>query len=102
MNAKDTRKWAAIIRGELERLNASQRERGNIRTVFADSNKGRWVLQWGDEVFLAEGGSAIDGSGRVVIKRAGDSLLLLDRITGSCVGLDGVESASLVRLAKGS
>lgn len=102
LNAKDARKWAAIIRGELERLNASQIVRGRVRTVFADGDQGRWVLQWGDEVFLAESGSAIDESGRVVIKRAGDSLLLLDRVTGSCVGLDGIESASLVRLAQGS
>jgi hypothetical protein len=112
MNAKDTRKWAAIIRGELERLNASQRERGNIRTVFADSNKGRWVLQWGDEVFLddlmlerllsPDSGALLDRPGRVVIKRTGDLLLLLDQATGSCIALDDVETAGLVRLAQGS
>jgi len=100
VNAKDARKWAAIIRGELERLNASQIVRGRVRTVIADGDQGRWVLQWGDEVFLAGGGAMIDVSRRVVIKPAGDSLLLLDRMTGNCVGLDGVESASLSRLAQ--
>ena len=54
INAREARKWTAILRGELERLRVSKVERGSIRTVFADGEDGRWVLQWGDEVLLPQ------------------------------------------------
>src|SRR5207247_2288140 len=54
LTPREARKWAGIIRAELDRLNASQVERGEIRTVFADSGDWRWILQWGDEVFVSK------------------------------------------------
>src|SRR5262249_13983058 len=51
---REARKWAAIILDELERLNAFEIERGGIKTVYADDDKGRWVLQMGDEVLVEE------------------------------------------------
>ena len=52
MTRREARKWAAIIDAELSRLNVTEKEHGLIRTVFADAEGGRWVLQWGDEVFV--------------------------------------------------
>ncbi len=52
--ARETRKWAEILRHELGKLNAEQIERGSIRTVAADGEGGRWALQWGDEIFIPE------------------------------------------------
>jgi hypothetical protein len=45
LTPKEARKWAAIIQDELARLNSSCTTRGKIRTVFADAEQGRWVLQ---------------------------------------------------------
>ena len=49
---KEARKWAAIIDDELARLNVLESERGAVKTVFANDDSGRWVLQWGDEVLV--------------------------------------------------
>jgi hypothetical protein len=54
VTAKEARKWAAIIDDELARLNVLESERGSIKTVFANDAAGRWVLQWGDEVFVPD------------------------------------------------
>lgn len=53
LTRREAGKWAAIIHQELDRLNATHVERGRIRTVFAGTGEGRWILQWGDEVFLS-------------------------------------------------
>src|SRR5262249_33556869 len=53
LTTREARKWANIISSELERLNARQVERGRVRTVVVDDGDGRWILQWGDEVFLS-------------------------------------------------
>jgi hypothetical protein len=107
MNAKDARKWASIIEGELDRLNVSQSERGRIRTTLAGGEKGRWILQWGDEIFV--GDEAIENlrsqtsatadrrKARLVTAQIEGLMTILDRVTGSCVALDEEELAGLYR-----
>lgn len=97
--AREARKWSTIIRGEIDRLNVRCVERGRIRTVFADVEEGRWVLQWGDEVFvprtatpIAETGlTPIHSTGELAMREAGDFRLLLNRDTGACVALNESE-----------
>jgi hypothetical protein len=106
MNAREARKWAAILRSELERLGAEQIERGGIRTVFAAGPAGRWALQWGDEVFvvaslleqLREGRTPTrqQQSGFPVIEHADGFLLMLSPDSGACVALDGIEVERLI------
>jgi len=105
MTAREALKWANIIRTELKRLNARQVERGGIRTVFAGNEDGRWVLQWGDEVFLENGlGAGLSApnaicsgaKGSHVAKHIGEFLLLLSPATGACVALTDSESRHLV------
>jgi hypothetical protein len=104
---REAAKWAAIIRGELERVNAAVIERGAIRTVVATGDQGRWVLQWGDEVFVParllgllsaapEQFHEQDASLPVVKKSAG-LLLLLGREDGGCVALTESEVAMLTQ-----
>jgi hypothetical protein len=111
MTAREARKWAEIIRGELARLNFSCLTRGRIRTVFANSKQGKWVLQWGDEVFLARASlpaglpesfnpdrstqGCLRSQGSFETKRADDFLLVLAPATGACVALDPSELARL-------
>jgi hypothetical protein len=58
MNTREARKWAAILRGELERLGVEQIERGEIRTVFANGAAGRWALQRASARTVARGPNA--------------------------------------------
>jgi hypothetical protein len=123
LTAKEARKWAEIIRGELARLNSSCMTRGKIRTVFADAEQGRWVLQWGDEVLVSDTlisqpawerrqpcllGLDLSASEKpagkdacaprlesLEVKRADDCLLVLAPATGACVALDHSELARL-------
>jgi hypothetical protein len=112
LTAKEARKWAEIMRVELARLNSSCITRGKIRTVFADAEQGRWVLQWGDEVFLGAQASLPAGlpesfnpgrsrqgclrsQGSLEMKRADEFVLLLSPATGACVALDSSELARL-------
>jgi hypothetical protein len=99
LTAREARKWASMIRGELDRLNARYTERGRIRTVFADVEEGSWVLQWGDEVFVPRPATTIvephlnrlDSRGDLVARETGEFRLLLNRGTGACVALDESE-----------
>jgi hypothetical protein len=99
LTAKEARKWAEIIRGELTRLNSIYLTRGKIRTVLADGEQGRWVLQWGDEVLVSDNLIAQAGGTPTMesleTKRADDLLLLLAPATGACVALDHNELARL-------
>ena len=102
LNAREARKYAAILRDELEQRRAAQFERGGLRTVLADSVDGRWLVQWGDEVLLnAEAvtslrqNPAASEAGGLVSRRDGEFLLLLDPATGACVALTGEEEAAL-------
>ncbi|HVG21748.1 MAG TPA: hypothetical protein VNI02_22120 [Blastocatellia bacterium] len=107
LNSREARKYAGIIRAELERLNVAQVERGKTRTVFADDERGRWVLQWGDEILvpedsLAELRSSHDiqpraGRPRLMAERGGEFFLLLDTSTGACVALTKPEEERLAR-----
>lgn len=105
INAKEARKWVAIIRDELERLNARVVERGAMRTVFADVEQGRWVLQWGDEVLFSPndlrtiGSAEAKGESKSLVFGTDDGFhLALEKSTGNCVALTAEE----VRLAHGS
>ncbi len=104
--AREARKWAAIIRSELSKLNVSEIVRGKMKTVFADGENGRWVLQWGDEVFVPDQMiSSISAAGKNEpvetdgwpddwprLRRTDEFLLLLDKTTGACVALTDDEA----------
>ena len=103
VTAKEARKWAEIIRGELARLNCLSMTRGKIRTVFANVETGRWVLQWGDEVLVphnvlaearvSDGGLAETES--IEVKREDELLVLLSPANKACVALEEKELARL-------
>ncbi|HTG17181.1 MAG TPA: hypothetical protein VK747_18160 [Blastocatellia bacterium] len=105
LTAREARKWSSVIRAELGRLNLRQVERGKVRTVFADIEEGRWILQWGDQVFvpnlalasvlsLQDTGGSCSADG-LFVKRTREFLLLLNCETGSCVALTESESIEL-------
>ncbi|MCI0491142.1 MAG: hypothetical protein L0229_31520 [Blastocatellia bacterium] len=114
ITVREARKWAAILSNELARSNASEILRGHIKTVFADGDKdfflgGRWVLQWGDEVFVPDElisriASQSDETlphGRATedwpeIKRVGRYFLLLSGPSGACVALTADEMDYLI------
>jgi hypothetical protein len=105
LTAREARKWTGIIGTELHRLNVRQVERGGIRTVFARIEDGRWILQWGDEVFVpntalarvpaAPSATLSGATGHPIAKRIGEFLLLLSPATGACVALTDSESRHL-------
>lgn len=106
LTKREAAKWAAIIKDELRRANAEVIERGGIRTVVASGNAGRWVLQWGDEVFVParllnklsaarEEAALEEYASLPVIKKTADFLLLLERSNGGCVALTEREVAML-------
>jgi hypothetical protein len=103
LTAREAHKWLGIIRAELDRLGARSVERGGIRTVFANAEDGRWVLQWGDEVYvLGTMLSRLLSQSPVVdiadYPRAqlGEFLVLLDPASGACVALTEAELSCLV------
>jgi hypothetical protein len=107
LNAREARKYAAIVRDELEQRRAVQFERGSLRTVVADDGDGRWLLQWGDEVFLSnEAAAALRQApatltaGDLVVRRDDGFLLLLNPATGACVALTDEEESVLTRSEK--
>jgi hypothetical protein len=83
-NKREAAKWALIINEELKRLNAIRFERGPIRTVIADAESGRWVLQCGDEVRVP--------SEHLSVSREGEWLIGLDPGSGNCVALTNEEA----------
>ena len=102
LTAREARKYAAILRDELEQRRAAQFERGGLRTVIADDAGGRWVLQWGDEVLLnTEAASSLrktsEGAtaGGLVMRRDDGFLLLLEPATGACVALTDEEASKV-------
>lgn len=98
LTSREARKYAAILRDELEQCHAQQFERGGLRTVVADAAGGRWVLQWGDEILLASAALASfpeSSSDHLVMRRDGEFLLLLQPATGACVALTDSETAAL-------
>jgi hypothetical protein len=98
LTAREARKYAAILRDELEQCRATQFERGGLRTVIADERGGRWILQWGDEVFIttealpALGDAEAATAGNLIQRRTDDFLLLLAPATGACVALTASEA----------
>jgi hypothetical protein len=104
LTAREAHKWSGIIRAELDRLGARSVERGGIRTVFSNSEDGRWVLQWGDEVYVPRSVlSRLSSQDRVadVAKdhpwaRFGEFLVLLEPATGGCVALTEAELGGLI------
>jgi hypothetical protein len=108
LTAREARKWSSVIRAELGRLNLRQVERGRVRTVFADIEEGRWILQWGDEVFVPNHAVArvlslqntVGSCDGLLVKRTREFLLLLNRENGSCVALTESESIELAGAAE--
>ncbi len=98
LNAREARKWATVIRSELDRAGAAQIERGRIRTVTACGEHGRWALQWGDEVFVPNESLARLGAGadEFSMDRSGEFLLILTHATGACVALTEMEVNQLI------
>ena len=106
ITAREARKWAAFIDAELLRLKVTETERGLIRTVFADGEGGRWVLQWGDEVFLPEefisylgrpgSLSGFEGNASLAIRDVDGFVVLLSRRDSSCVALTSAETEHLI------
>jgi hypothetical protein len=103
VTAKESRKWAAILRAELDKYQAREYTRGQIRTVMATTEQGLWVLQFGDEVLLSENAleqvkTFQDGevqTERLAIRRDGDFLLILEKSNGNCVALTEEEVISV-------
>lgn len=105
ITAHEAPKWVAIIQNEIEQLHAREIEPCSIHTVFAETNEGRWVMQWGDEIFIEESVLARLRSGEIgfedsslAAKREDDYLLLLDHRTGSCVALDHGKPPPLIQV----
>src|SRR5262249_34981077 len=102
MNQREARKWAAILQSEIERVNLREIERGGITTVVADVEQGRWVLQMGDEVLIAEDDARkirehnLVASSRLASKRESDFLLILEKASGGCVALTQEEEKFLM------
>lgn len=94
MTRREARKWADVINAEIEQLNLFQIERGRIRTVFANTIEGRWVLQWGDEVLCPHDGLESPTS-RPLTRDCGEFRVLLDLRTSSCVALTESEAGVL-------
>lgn len=102
LSAREARKYAAILRFELEERHAVQFDRGGLRTVIADDSGGRWILQWGDEILLREEALAtwrneFNGMlpGNLMMRHDGEFLLLLAPETGACVALTEREVEAL-------
>lgn len=104
LTRRESTKWADIVDAELKALNASEFQRGGIRTVIARNESGYWVLQWGDEVFLPAGTPSLKVDDRQ-FEHAGLSFtsrngfrLALNTTSGTCIALtpnevDAVDSA---------
>jgi len=100
LNSRETRKWIDLVKAEIEALQVSQIERGRIRTVFAGDHSGRWILQWGDEVFVP-GRASLESVGHLadspgnssdVIARGIDGFkVVMNYSTGYCVALTELE-----------
>jgi hypothetical protein len=99
LTAREARKWASIVCGELDRLNVRCVERGRIRTVFADVEEGSWVLQWGDEVFVprraaetaAPDLTRLISTEDLLVRDTGEFRSLLNLNSGGCVALNKTE-----------
>jgi hypothetical protein len=101
---KEAPKWVAIIDEQLAALHVDEIDRGNVRTVFADGDGGRWVLQWGDEVFLPteftdpRSYRRESATGSLILKRCGEYSVALDRVSGNCIAMteDELERAGAI------
>ncbi|HEY6328624.1 MAG TPA: hypothetical protein VI756_04735 [Blastocatellia bacterium] len=96
LTKKECGKWADLIGDQLRSLNASEVERGDIRTVFVDDDGGRWVLQWADEILVPRGvdlekGDGFHTSGALRSRKTRDYLVVLNASNGNCVALSPVE-----------
>ena len=110
LTKRETVKWADIIEAELDALKAVRFERGAIRTAVASVDGGKWVLQWGDEVFLPKGwyGNAyVSGDAHgpdhlnsydstLRLGQISEFALALDRSTGACIALTAGELAASI------
>ena len=100
LNSRETRKWIDLVKSKIEALHISQLERGRIRTVFASDNGGRWILQWGDEVFLHRSAQSVEHladtpgpDSSVIARRIDGFLVVMNSSTGNCVALTEFEAS---------
>jgi hypothetical protein len=103
LTAADAGKWREILAADVVRFGVTEMRRGVVRTVFAVTPAGRWVMQWGDEVLVDDELLArIEReSDDVKLKRSGRFLLVLDPSTGACVALTTDEVREMRRLHVG-
>jgi len=108
LNNREARKWANLLQAEIERLHMRQIQRGRIRTVIAVASDGRWILQWGDEVFvpgridLSSTRSLpeiFEGASCPIAMRTGNFLVLTDYSKGDSVALNEIEATALIECA---
>ena len=111
LTSREANKWAGVIAAEIARLSLRQIDRGAIRTVIADGEGGRWILQWGDEVFVpsaslarlrmntSRNSSGALETNSLVIRRVGTHLLILSDSDASCVNLTVEEVEALTRMS---
>jgi hypothetical protein len=106
LTRKEAPKWAAIIDDQLASLHVEETDRGNVRTVFADGEGGRWVLQWGDEIFLPaectdpRSYAQQSAHGTLMLKECGDYFLALHRGSGNCIAMTADELARAASIAQ--
>ncbi|HEU4389097.1 MAG TPA: hypothetical protein VFV34_14950 [Blastocatellia bacterium] len=111
LTASDAGKWREILAAELVSLEVTEMRRGTMRTVFASAAGGRWVMQWGDEVFI-EGGllshfgdhaeaMQMQAIGDTTLKKTERYMLVLDRQTSTCVALTTEEVEEMARSTAG-
>ena len=97
LTVREASKWVQIIGAELARLNAREMVRGKITTIIADGPGGRFVLQWGDEVYVPDRFSpkttALDGT--LIYSMDRGFSLLLDLSNSACVALTPQEEMFL-------
>jgi len=97
LTPREAAKWAGIIEAELARFNAIETVRGKITTVTSDGPGGRFVLQWGDEVFIPyeSWGQARRPQDRLIRGNKAELTVVLDRATSACVALGADELSAL-------
>jgi hypothetical protein len=95
VTARESAKWAAILRTEIEKYQLSEVTRGRIKTVRAKSDEGLWLLQGGDEILLGRDALLILKSPsqqgiqieNLLIRSHGDFTVILDQASADCIAL---------------
>jgi hypothetical protein len=103
VTARESAKWAAILRSEIEKYQVSEVTRGRIKTVRAKTDEGLWLLQWGDEILLGRDAllylksPSLEGTrnDNLLIRSQGDFTVVLDLASADCIALTRDECLEL-------